>query len=153
MKLCLESNKTFAPKPEPGSGLANLVRRWTAFLIICAVSFSVSSYAAEPEKKEDAFRMKTIEGEIAGKTRYNLSVQFKQEGNQYFEAVIPVDEKIKLKGYKTFKDIKDGDLIRAEFKEFYSTDQEGKEIRTGKMATSIQLVKNSAAGKLISKDY
>ncbi len=153
MKLYLEPNKNFASNPEPGSGLANLVRRWATFLIICAVSFSVSSYAAEPEKKEDPFRMKTIEGEVAGKTKRNLSIQYRQVGNQFFEEVIPVDEKIKLKGYKVFKDIIAGDLIRAEFKEFYVIDKDGKEMRTGKMATSIQLVKNSAAGKLISKDY
>ena len=129
-------------------------RRGLICMLVAVLSFSASSiFADEPEKKEDPFRMKTIEGEIAGKTKRNLSVQYRQEGNQFFEAVIPVNEKIKLKGYKTLKDIKDGDVIRAEFKEFYKTDSDGKEIRTGKMATSIQLIKNSTAGKLISKDY
>ena len=134
-----------------------LHQRTVAALVLVLVTafsflFMVNVYAVEPEKKEDPFRMQTIEGEIAGKTRRNLSVQYKQEGNQFFEAVIPVDEKIKLKGYKTFNDIKNGDVILAEFKEFYTIGKDGKEVRTGKMATSVQLVKKSMAGKLISKD-
>ncbi len=122
------------------------------YLLIASFALiSVSGYGAEPVK-EDAFRMKTMEGEIMGKTRANLSVQYKQDGNQLFEAVIPVDEKIRLKGYKNFLDIQNGDLVKVEFKETYKLDDEGKEIRTGRMATSVHLVKNSVAGKLISKD-
>lgn len=122
------------------------------YLLIASFALiSFSGYGAEAVK-EDAFRMKTMEGEIMGKTRANLSVQYKQDGNQLFEAVIPVDEKIRLKGYKNFLDIQNGDLVKVEFKETYKLDDEGKEIRTGRMATSVHLVKNSVAGKLISKD-
>ena len=123
------------------------------YLLIASFALiSVSSYGAEP-MKEDAFRMVTMEGEVAGKTRYNLSVVYKKDGENLYEAVIPLDrEKIKLKRYKSFQDIRDGDVIRVEFKEFYKLDDKGKEVRTGRLATTVELVKNSVAGKLISKN-
>ena len=123
------------------------------YLLLASFAFiSVSGYGAEPVK-QDAFRMVTMEGEVAGKTRYNLSVVYKKDGENLYEAVIPLDrEKIKLKRYKSFQDIRDGDVIRVEFKEFYKLDDKGKEVRTGRLATVVELVKNSVAGKLISKD-
>jgi|GEM_PF-6198892 len=110
-------------------------------------------------EKEDPFRIKTLEGQIAGKTRRNLSLQHKQEGNQYFEDLIPIGDDMKFKGYKKFQDVNTGDTVRVEFKEYYQTDKAGKEVRTGKKATRIELMRTSTADKrntttsqLISKE-
>lgn len=123
-----------------------------AVVVVAMMASIFTCYAAEPENKEQPFHMKTMEGEVMGKTRRNVSVQYKQEGNQFFEALMPLGEKIKfLGGYKIYQDVKVGDTIRAEFKEPYKIDTEGNEVRTGKEVVSIMLVKSSSGGKLVSR--
>ncbi len=120
--------------------------------IVLCLTFCVNVFAAEPAKKEQPFHMVTLEGTIEGKTRANISLQYKQEGNQLFEAVLPVNSETKLKGYKKYQDIAHGDVVRVEFKEPYQIDDKGKEVRTGREVKQIQFLKHSMAGKLISLD-
>lgn len=123
-----------------------------AIVVVAMMASIFTCYAAEPENKEQPFRMKTIEGEVMGKTRYNLSVQYKQEGNQLFEALLPLGEKIKFSGgYRSYQDVNAGDTIRADFKEPYKVDDEGKEVRAGREVVSIMLLRSGSGGKLVSR--
>ena len=112
----------------------------------------ITKVAAEEDVDSRPFHTQTLQGAVAGKTSRNLSLQYKQEGNNFFEMVVPFDEKMTLVGYKNIKEIKVGDEIRVDLKDFYSTDENNQEIRTDRAATKITLVKNSTKGKLISRD-
>jgi hypothetical protein len=124
------------------------------FMVVIVFAFSVTfAQAAEPEKKDDRlFHMKTMQGEVMGKTRTNLSVEFNRDGNNTFEAVLPIDDKVKFVGYRSYNEVKLFDSIRSELKEFYEVDKDGKERVTGKVATKIELIRGNTHGSFFSKE-
>ncbi len=107
---------------------------------------------SEQSKGEETAKPSMMTGKIMGKTRQNISVEYENKGDQTFEALIPIDSKTKLAGYKKFQDIQEGDVVRVEMLKTFVTDDDGNEIKTGTLATSITLIRSNTAGKLVSRE-
>ncbi|HTL48549.1 MAG TPA: hypothetical protein VL688_10875 [Verrucomicrobiae bacterium] len=106
----------------------------------------------EEPAQQEPFHVKHVEGTVVASTRYNLSIETAKKGGIVSEMVLPVDEKTQIRGYGRISDIRRGDTISAQYKQTYQTDDKGKEIVTGAMATDINLVRSASSGKLVSKE-
>lgn len=116
-------------------------------LFLCALS---SAAAQDADEKPLKIKIETVQGEITGRTRLNLSVEYKLESGTAYEMVLPIDSNTQIQGLKNVNELQRGDRISAVYEVSYQEDAEGNDVPVKTMAKEIKLIRSSMGNDKMS---
>lgn len=123
------------------------------FVFLIALTVSSSAQAEQLQMKEpEVIRMKEhVNGEVVSVDSKMISVLYKRTTDAEYETLIPLDQKMKLNGYKQASGIKVGDIVNLEYEKTIESPKTPEE-RMTKIVKLISFVKRPSQSVGLSSE-